>query len=114
MFRQDLCNEEDCTCTIEDDINLLLRIVRKNRLVLRQLHHISFLKRDNAAIKKSIFKFVWFYYFLSELAWRFYLYDILGEHGEYGLGQVMTQNYAIRVLGYFQRQIHTWSEDREF
>lgn len=48
----DSCNEEDSTCTIEDDIDLLLRAVRKNHLALRQFHHIGFLKRNRRESEK--------------------------------------------------------------
>lgn len=52
--------------------------------------------------------FAIFFSFLLTL--RFYLHDVLGKHGGYSLRQMMTQNHAIRVLGYFERQIQACLE----
>lgn len=41
------------TCTIEDDVDLLLCPVRKNRLAFHQFHYVSFLKKKNVTAAKK-------------------------------------------------------------
>lgn len=100
------------TCAIENDVDLFLRPVRKNCLMFRQFHYVSFLeKKKTSRLLRSTSACDFTIFFLGL---RFYLHDILGEYSGDGLGQVMTQDHAIRILGYFQRQIHAYRRTEKY